>query len=177
MAYPNGKKHYTDLNEAEKWDWHSSAYAFHHVYHAAPLAVGSSPCDPDGEWFNKQYVELKVLALRRKRPDAKPFEFTDEELEDRAEWARLKGYEHWHAFLDAVHEGRETVRPFIAWSMDRRGLKPPPEVGMFKQLGGVVTAPSPPSGEGEGGPSSSHGGLGDGPSPAGDVPQKEVVNA
>jgi hypothetical protein len=109
-------------------------------------------------------------------PEAQPppFTYTDEELADRAEWARLKGYEHWNAFLDAVHEGRETVRPFIAWRLDRHGVKPAPEVGLFKQLGVTVTAHAPPLGEGEGGPSSR--GLGDGPSPLEDVPQREVVN-
>lgn len=61
------------------------------------------------------------------------FAFTPEELDERREYATLAGYADWQVFLDAVHEGRESVMPFLQWSRARRSLPEP--VQGFKTLG------------------------------------------
>jgi hypothetical protein len=73
-----------------------------------------------------------ILDYRRGHEPPHQFEFTAEELEDRAEWARLKDYPSWDDFLAAVQAGKESVLPFLDWSRERHGKRSPPPVAGFK---------------------------------------------
>jgi hypothetical protein len=101
MAYPHGKKTYGELDLQERWEWHSSNYAFRHVMLDAPIEAGTCPTDPRGEFFDRVMVDRAVTALRSKRsrmrnqgraPTAKP---DADVLEGRAianAYARSKGF-------------------------------------------------------------------------------------
>jgi hypothetical protein len=83
------------------------------------------PADRPGE--SEDYSKTKPLK--------KPFRFTKEELEDRAEWAKIKGYPSWNDFLDAIRHGPESILPFHHWVLKKRGIAPAPPVRGFASLG------------------------------------------
>ena len=81
-------------------------------------------------------LKQKSLPAPEDRRTAR-FAFTPEELDERQEYAAIAGYADWQVFLDAVHEGHESVMPFLAWSRanrEARGSLPEPVQG-FKTLG------------------------------------------
>jgi len=98
----------------------------------------TSPTDPSGMWFDEVRVREAAQRLQAKQRQSRPFTFTDEELAERAEWARLKGFTDWGAFLDAVERGKQSVLPFLAWSRARRGEAP--TVDGFKTPGQAIHA-------------------------------------
>src|SRR6185312_5035486 len=62
-------KSYGQLTDAEKWQWHADVYAFRRIVLEADEQT--SPCDPDGEWFNEELIRAAAarLQLRRDRGD------------------------------------------------------------------------------------------------------------
>lgn len=57
------------MTEAERWNWHAEVYAFRHV------ALGfkderTSPCDPEGKWYDEGLVGAAILRLVDKREAA-----------------------------------------------------------------------------------------------------------
>lgn len=54
------------MSEAEKWDWHAEVYAFRRIVLGIADDTRSSPCDPDGVWFDEPRVTMAAAKLRRK---------------------------------------------------------------------------------------------------------------
>jgi hypothetical protein len=142
----------------DRWRWYAQYYASERLFRDKPLHEQTASTDPDGDWFNPQLVDEATIAYCRDFPnhpnsarilaqlgipvaEPKPFTFTDKELEERREWARLKGYENWNAFLDAIQAGAESIQPFLAWSLERRKAQGPPRSGTFMRLGSVMSHP------------------------------------
>lgn len=65
----------------------------------------------------------------------KNFRFTDQEVRERLEYARMKGYETWNDFLAAVEDRRESMMPFYDWSVARRPGPKLVAVKGFKTIG------------------------------------------
>ena len=53
---------YAALTTAERWDWHAEVYAFRRICLHAPHSEHTSPCDPDGKFFDE---ERTAAAMRR----------------------------------------------------------------------------------------------------------------
>jgi len=90
-------KSYGQLTDAEKWQWHADVYAFRRIVLEADEQT--SPCDPDGEWFNEELIRAAAarLQLRRDRGRMERKRVLDEQThrEGRAlcdAWARKRGY-------------------------------------------------------------------------------------
>jgi hypothetical protein len=54
---------YAELSEAEKWEWHADTYAFRRIVLRAPLSERTSPCDPEGVWFDAELVREAECGL------------------------------------------------------------------------------------------------------------------
>lgn len=76
----------------------------------------------------------RVPMLPAPRPSRSGFVFTDKELRQRAQWAEMKGYPAWDAFLNAVHARQESIFPFLAWAASDA----PEPVEGFKAIGSVL---------------------------------------
>jgi hypothetical protein len=106
MAYPNGKKTYAELDLQERYAWHTGVYAFRHVTLGQPIEPGTSPTDPNGEFFDRTAIEVEVVNLRQKRArmrraGTKP---DDDVLEGRAicnAYARSRGFVDFDTAFDA----------------------------------------------------------------------------
>lgn len=94
-----------------------------------PYDEHTSPCDPSGVWFNEELVAEATIRYERhygKNNAPKPVILTDEQLAERAEWARMQGYPHWNAYFDEVYDALlrgdqgKSIKPFIAWCAERR---------------------------------------------------------
>lgn len=57
-------KKYESLSINEKWEWHADVYAFRRIFLNVPRDEYTSPCDPNGEWYDETLV---AAAERRKR--------------------------------------------------------------------------------------------------------------
>jgi hypothetical protein len=135
------------LSTAEKWQWHTHLYAFRRVYLGAPDAEHTSPCDPNGDWYDESMVAAETARLRnvkaRKDGTDGRFTFSDEELDERAEWAGLKGYPSWDVFLAEIQNtiplSRVAFDPritgFCAWAEARREAIGPPPSGTYVRNG------------------------------------------
>jgi hypothetical protein len=142
-----GEPGYASLSTAEKWQWHAHLYAFRRVYLGVPDHIRTSPCDEGGVWYDEAMVAAEVARVRavkaRKDGTDQPFAFTDEELDERAEWARVKGYPSWDAFLAEIQatiplskvEFDPRVAEFRAWADERRDRLGPPSAGTYVRDG------------------------------------------
>lgn len=88
---------YEQLAVPERWEWHANVYAFRRVALEADPAERSTPCDPNGDWFDGQLVDAAERRLRTKRAakyasrrkdDSAVWEARDIENQ----WARDRGY-------------------------------------------------------------------------------------
>lgn len=139
------RKPYGDLTDEEKWVWHAYDYAFRRVILGTPAGVTNSPCDPLGEWFDADAIAVVEDRLRRKHRRPVVFKFTDQEVDERAAWAKLRGFACWNDFLDAVMVGRESVMPFLAWSAAKREVVAAPAVQGFVGLAAALGASAVPA--------------------------------
>lgn len=77
-------------------------------------------------------------------PATTGFRFTDEEIRTRLEWARVKGYQTWNDFLDAVQAGKESVVPYLEnWKANHPGPQPVAGFKTARDLGVTSTPRSP----------------------------------
>ena len=59
------KEHgYRSLSDGEKWDWHGDLYGWRRVYLSVLRDVRTSPCDPDGKWFDPQRADIAEAHYR-----------------------------------------------------------------------------------------------------------------
>lgn len=61
-----GKKMPSEMSVPEKWKWHAEVYAFRRVFLGVPATLSTSPCDPDGKWFDPHAVDAAEQRLREK---------------------------------------------------------------------------------------------------------------
>jgi hypothetical protein len=145
MAFPNGKKSYTELNEAERLTWHTGVYAFRHVQLDLPIAPGSPP-DAEGKYFRRDLVEKEVARLREKRRP--PPIFDTAAREGRAilyAYARNHGYATWDEAEAAGVTYTDVVRSMA-------GIKPMPgsrqdteyQIGQLQKDLGIDAKPQKP---------------------------------
>jgi hypothetical protein len=91
---------YRLLSTAEKWKWHASLYAFRRIVLNVSRDDTTSPCDPDGKWFNEQMITEAEYELRRKgRTRSRAYREGTQHASDAAggraikeEWCRTHGY-------------------------------------------------------------------------------------
>ena len=79
--------------KADQWNWHAQLYAFRRVHLGVPTDERTSPADPTGDWFNEELVRdaaERLQAKRRRRMPSDDGFFTENELAERAEYARPK---------------------------------------------------------------------------------------
>jgi len=126
------------LTDDAKYQYHAEVYAWRRVRGFASVDEKTSPVDPEGRWFDEYLVRQAAAALQAKQRRQPSFTFTDEELEERREWARLKGYASWESFLDAVEAGTASILPFLGWANARREERGPPQVGTFVRIGAAL---------------------------------------
>lgn len=60
-------KPYATLTVPEKWQWHADFYAFRRIVLGVAREDRTSPCDPDGIWFNAGLVDEAERRMRAKR--------------------------------------------------------------------------------------------------------------
>lgn len=66
FSKPSGVPGYASLTTAERWQWHAHTYAWRRVFLGVADSLHTSPCDPNGEWFDAEMVERETERLRRK---------------------------------------------------------------------------------------------------------------
>lgn len=130
-AQPLPRRPYSQLSEAEKWDWHADVYAFRRVQLEVSDDERKSPCDPDGVWFDEPRVEAKTKALRarlecaaRSRRAAADAGLIREGRDICNRWARSLGFVDFaaaeragHGFssvLGAIGEDRRAAKGFAS---------------------------------------------------------------
>ena len=127
---------------ADKWAWHAEVYAHRRVFLNAPIDEQTSPADPTGEWFSEVLVRAAAEKMQAKRRQKRELIddgfFTENELADRAEFARTKGYPNWASFLEAVHDGTEHISHFVNWAEGRRSVTTPIVAGTFTKAGDAL---------------------------------------
>ena len=128
--------------KADQWNWHAQLYAFRRVHLSVPTDERTSTADPTGDWFNEELIRdaaERLQAKRRRRTPSDDGFFTENELAERAEYARIKGYANWASFLEAVHDGSERIAHFVTWAEGRRSVTSPPIVsGTFTKAGDAI---------------------------------------
>ena len=65
------KKPYAMLTEAERWQWHTDVYAFRRVVLGKPVSDRTSPCDPDGDYFDEALIRVACARRMDKRERAR----------------------------------------------------------------------------------------------------------
>lgn len=90
---------YAILTEAEQWAWHAEVYAFRRIVLNVPMEQVTSPCDPDGKWYNEAMIRVaaerlqaKRNAARRLRESARDAELIADGRELCNRWARQNGF-------------------------------------------------------------------------------------
>lgn len=87
------------MTSTERWQWHAEVYAFRRVQLEVSVEERTSPCDPDGVWFDERLVNEATRLLRdkrergfRRREWARADEAAREAPAICAAWARSRGY-------------------------------------------------------------------------------------
>jgi hypothetical protein len=87
---------YEKLSVPERWEWHAAVYAFRRVALDADREERTSPCDPNGDWFDDRLVDEAERRLRAKRAAKSRRSAGDgaawEALDIENNWARDRGY-------------------------------------------------------------------------------------
>ena len=90
-------KAYASMTESEKQAFHTEVYAFRKIH--LGIQEETSPCDPNGEWFNSGAVERLTRAKYTKREQVKRDRRTTKDAELQREgraivnkWAQDKGF-------------------------------------------------------------------------------------
>lgn len=146
-ATPSGKKSYSELTQAEKWQWHADHYAWRVVYLDAPFDEPRTPADPEGVWFDKQLAHAAVAKFREKRDGARLRRFAQHssklEAEGRAicdRWAQSKGFRDWD---EADASGCRHSDVIAAVSEDARKMPGPQAARYTASSLGAKATPQP----------------------------------
>lgn len=83
---------YAKLTTAERWQWHAEVYAFRRVVLGASNDEYTSPCDPDGKWFDNTLVTEAERLLRKKHKPRKSQDDVWEARDVENKWAQDRGY-------------------------------------------------------------------------------------
>lgn len=97
------KSGFASLTEAEKWDWHADVYG----WRAAALGRDetTSPCDPDGRWYDPQRAGIATAHHRGRRAARPRATDADDAAGGRQiidAWLRGKGHADAHAYAAAT---------------------------------------------------------------------------
>jgi hypothetical protein len=96
------------MTEAEKLAFHTEVYAFRAVY--LEIQEETSPCDPKGQWFNRDLVMQltrtkysKRERVKREKAAARDIEMQREGRDIVNKWAQREGFDDIDAYCDAMH--------------------------------------------------------------------------
>lgn len=111
MPYSNGKKTFAELDLQERWEWHSQVYAWRFLTFDTPIAKGSAPTDPNGEWFDERMIQVELGKLQRPKPlDPAGEEHRREGRAACNEWAHARGFVDFAAAERAGHTIADVIR-------------------------------------------------------------------
>lgn len=132
------RRSYSELSEAQRWDWHARIYAHRRLFLEAPNEERTSPVDPKGEWFDEPRVDLETRRLIAKRDDAKRRRAAARDAEMIAggrdicnRWARRNGFVDFPAAERAGYRHSDVTKAIFA-------AKAPPPVKGFGTLAGAM---------------------------------------
>jgi hypothetical protein len=54
------------LSVPEKWQWHADTYGFRRAFLDVEQHVKTSPCDPEGNWFDPARADIAEAHYRKK---------------------------------------------------------------------------------------------------------------
>ena len=149
-TYPNGKKTYAELTKPERWVWHSEVYAWRHITLDAPISAGSSPLDPNGEWFNPKMIEGAVDKLLEKRHRVKRERAAVRDVEEQRKgrdivnkWAQARGFLDLDDYCERtdipwVDAYTEIIEEICATTPHKDGILFPPRIGNFRSLADCI---------------------------------------
>jgi hypothetical protein len=60
------KSCFASLTVAEKWDWHADTYGFRRAFLDVESHITTSPCDPEGKWFDPARANAAEAHYRKK---------------------------------------------------------------------------------------------------------------
>lgn len=139
-------KPYAALTVPEKWQWHAAVYAFRRATLGISRDEKTSPCDPDGIWFDERLIDEAERRLHNQREAKNPARkrrerdevFDARDVEN--QWARQRGYndfEHYKEIerLDHVDACVNVANSFInslvnKWETQNRDMHPAAALGV-----------------------------------------------
>ncbi len=126
-------KPYATLSVPEQWQWHAEIFAFRRVALGVGRDERTSPCDPDGAWFDASLVEEAERRLRNTRAAKQQHRRDDSDVCDARDienkWAQQRGYndfEHYKQMerLDHVDACVRVAKSFIIAASDKWKQQP-----------------------------------------------------
>lgn len=101
QAQPSGYAALSDINRAR---WHAKVYAFRRVVQGVSNDEHTSPCDPQGKWYDPILIAQAEAALKMRKVRSRSQR--DRELEWEGRYlcmcfAEERGYADWEEYLEA----------------------------------------------------------------------------
>jgi hypothetical protein len=104
----------------DRWRWQARTYAHRIERGAATIHDKTSPCDPNGDWYDRGLIEAALRELAASRP--LPPRRDDLALEGRAicnDWARQRGYADFDTAFAAGRTYSEVIASIFAAAGDK----------------------------------------------------------
>jgi hypothetical protein len=114
---PQDRRPYSQLSQAEKWEWHADVYAFRCVY--LGIVQMTSPCDPDGAWYNQGLIDAAIARKRREIAERTRDQHVASMARDH--YARSVGFTSWSDRHDAIARNMARYAAAEEWRNSQAG--------------------------------------------------------